>query len=74
MLTKLFESKFFDSKIKSANTQNSERWLGYFFGPCLLYMCYYGIAGTYLTQFYTVVLCGRADDWLPDWLAADDSL
>lgn len=56
MLTKLFESKFFDSKIKSANTQNSERWLGYFFGPCLLYMCYYGIAGTYLTQFYTDVL------------------
>ena len=56
MLTKLFESKFFDSKIKSANTQNSERWLGYFFGPCLLYMCYYGIASTYLTQFYTDVL------------------
>ena len=56
MLTKLFESKFFDSKIKSANTQNSERWLGYFFGPCLLYMCYYGITGTYLTQFYTDVL------------------
>ena len=56
MLTKLFESKFFDSKIKSANTQNSERWLGYFFGPCLLYMCYYGISGTYLTQFYTDVL------------------
>ena len=56
MLTKLFESKFFDSKIKSANTQSSERWLGYFFGPCLLYMCYYGIASTYLTQFYTDVL------------------
>lgn len=52
----LFESRILDSRIKSANTQNSERWLGYFFGPCLLYMCYYGIAGTYLTQFYTDVL------------------
>lgn len=51
-----FSSKALDSRIRSANTQNSERWLGYFFGPCLLYMCYYGIAGTYLTQFYTDVL------------------
>lgn len=54
--SKLFRSPKLDSRIQSANTQNSERWLGYFFGPCLLYMCYYGIAGTYLTQFYTDVL------------------
>lgn len=52
----LFESKLLDSRIKSANAQNSERWLGYFGGPCLLYMAYYAIAGTYLTQFYTDVL------------------
>lgn len=52
----LFESKLLDSRIRSANTQNSERWLGYFGGPCLLYMAYYAIAGTYLTQFYTDVL------------------
>ncbi|MGN1022288.1 MAG: hypothetical protein ACI4OJ_02220, partial [Lachnospiraceae bacterium] len=45
-----------DSRIGSANTTKSEMCLGYFFGPCLLYMCYYGIAGTYLTQFYTDVL------------------
>ena len=44
-----FDSKALDSRIKSANTQNSERWLGYFGGPCLLYMVYYGVAGTYLT-------------------------
>ena len=56
MLAKIFGSSFLDSKIKSANTQNSERWLGYFFGPCLLYMSYYGVAGTYLMQFYTDVL------------------
>lgn len=52
----LFSKRFLDSRIHSANTQNSERWLGYFLGPTLLYMTYYGIAGTYLTQFYTDVL------------------
>lgn len=52
----LFESKIFDSRIKSANTQASEIWLGYFGGPMLLFMAYYSIAGTYLTQFYTDVL------------------
>ncbi len=31
-------------------------WLGYFLGPCMVYMAYYAIAGTYLTQFYTDVL------------------
>lgn len=60
MITKqkrsLFESKIFDSRIKSANTQASEIWLGYFGGPMLLFMAYYSIAGTYLTQFYTDVL------------------
>lgn len=53
---RLFESKIFDSRIKSANTQASEIWLGYFGGPMLLFMAYYSIAGTYLTQFYTDVL------------------
>lgn len=49
----LFESKALDSRISSANTTGSEKALGYFFGPCLVYMAYYAIAGTYLTQFYT---------------------
>lgn len=56
LLTKVFSAKFLDSKITSANTQKSEMWLGYFFGPCFVYMMYYCIAGTYLTQFYTDVL------------------
>lgn len=56
LMTKLFAGKMFESKITSANIQKSEMWLGYFFGPCLVYMAYYGIAGTYLTQFYTDVL------------------
>lgn len=54
--TKIWNRPVMNSKIRSANTQNNEKWLGYFFGPCLLYMVYYGIAGTYLTQFYTDVL------------------
>lgn len=56
LMTKLFARKMFESKITSANIQKSEMWLGYFFGPCLVYMAYYGIAGAYLTQFYTDVL------------------
>lgn len=52
----LFESPILDSRIRSANTTGSEKSLGYFFGPCLVFMAYYAIAGTYLTQFYTDVL------------------
>ena len=63
----ILDSPMFNSRICSANVTNSERWLGYFFGPCLLYMCYYGIAGTYLTQFYTDVLhiTGIFLVWMP---------
>ncbi len=53
---KIFESPKLDSRITSANTQKSEMWLGYFAGPCFVYMVYYAVAGTYLTQFYTDVL------------------
>lgn len=56
LLANVFSKKFLDSKITSANTQKSEMWFGYFFGPCFVYMMYYCIAGTYLTQFYTDVL------------------
>ena len=56
MLQKIFGSPALNSRIKSANTQKSEMWLGYFTGPCLVYMVYYALAGTYLTQFYTDVL------------------
>ena len=64
---RLFDSPLLDSRIKSANTQKSELLLGYFAGPCLLYMAYYAIAGTYLTQFYTDVLglAGGFLIWMP---------
>ena len=52
----LLSRPVFDSRIRSANTQKSEGFLGYFLGPCLVYMAYYAIAGSYLTQFYTDVL------------------
>lgn len=64
---RLFDSPLLESRIKSANTQKSELLLGYFAGPCLLYMGYYAIAGTYLTQFYTDVLglAGGFLIWMP---------
>lgn len=52
----LFDAGALDSRVHSANTTGSEKARGYFFGPCLVYMAYYAIAGTYLTQFYTDVL------------------
>ena len=55
-MTKLFAKPIFDSKIKSANTEGKENVWGYFVGPMFMCMAYYGIAGTYLTQFYTDVL------------------
>jgi GPH family glycoside/pentoside/hexuronide:cation symporter len=46
----------FDSRIKSANVQNSERWLAYFLGPSVI-MTMFAISGqTYLNMFYTDVL------------------
>ena len=65
--SKLFNSPKMDSRIKSANTQRSERLLGFLVGPMLLYMMYYAVAGTYLTQFYTDVLglAGGFIVWMP---------
>jgi len=52
----IFSSRLLQSRIHSENTTKSEQILGYFVGPCLVYMMYNGVAGTYLTQFYTDVL------------------
>jgi GPH family glycoside/pentoside/hexuronide:cation symporter len=52
----MFSSSIFDSRIKSANVQNSERWLGYFASPAIIYVAYYIMAGTYLNQFYVDVV------------------
>lgn len=55
-IKKIFDTEKLNSKITSPNTQKKELWLGYFLGPCFVYMAYYAIAGSYLTQFYTDVL------------------
>lgn len=62
-MRKIFSSRFLDSRITSSSTQTSEKVLGYFLGPCLVYTMYTGVAGTYLTQFYTDVL-GLAGSFL----------
>jgi len=54
--SKFFNSPKLDSRIKSANVQSSERWLGFFTGPMIIYMAYFTMSGTYLNQFYVDVL------------------
>lgn len=48
--------RLFRSMIRSESVTRSERVLGYFLGPALVYLVYSGLAGSYLTQFYTDVL------------------
>lgn len=62
-----FDAKLLRSRISSQDVSKSEQILGYFLGPCLVYMMYTGIAGTYLTQFYTDVLglAGGFLTWMP---------
>ena len=55
-VSRIFSAPALDSRITSANVQNSERWLGFFAGPGILYISYFVVAGTYLNQFYTDVV------------------
>lgn len=49
------ESPRLDSRVRSANVQNGERWIGYFLGPAGVILLN-GILATYLNVFYTDVL------------------
>ncbi|MCM1050130.1 MAG: MFS transporter [Clostridiales bacterium] len=49
------ESSRLDSRIQSANVQNSERWIGYFLGPAGVILLN-AVLATYLNVFYTDVL------------------
>lgn len=62
-----FSGKQLRSLIRSEEVTKTEQVLGYFVGPCLAYMVYNGLAGTYLTQFYTDVLgvTGIILTWMP---------
>lgn len=50
-----FDSPLMDSRIRSANTQNSEKWLGYFFGPMGAAILNVTVI-SYINVFYTDVL------------------
>ena len=54
--SRFFDSPALDSRIKSQNVTGSERWIGYFLAPLLVYCAYTTLAGTYLNQFYVDVL------------------
>ena len=53
---KLLSSRIFDTRIKSANVQNSERWLGFLLGPAFVMSMFYISGQSYLNTFYTDVL------------------
>ena len=56
MMEKIFSKRIFRTLAKEEEVKKPEQILGYFLGPCMVYMIYSGVAGTYLTQFYTDVL------------------
>lgn len=53
---RLLGSKVFDTRIKSANVQTSERLLGYLLGPAFVMSMFYICGQSYLNMFYTDVL------------------
>lgn len=63
VMNRLLTKAIWNSRIQSENVTKSERFFGYFAGPCLTYMLYTAAAGNYLTQFYTDVL-GLAGSFL----------
>lgn len=52
----LFEKKGLGSRIKSANMQRSEKWIGFFCAPAIIMCMFYMCGQTYLNTFYTDVL------------------
>ena len=52
---KLLEKKFFESRVKSANVTNGEKWLGYLLGPAGALLLN-AVLATYLNVYYTDVL------------------
>ena len=56
MKKEMLSSKIFDSRIKSANIQMSERILGYLLAPAFVMSMFYISGQSYLNMFYTDVL------------------
>lgn len=53
---KAMDKSVFNSKIKSNEVKNTERWVGYFLGPALVATVNAAVGGSYLNSFYTDVL------------------
>lgn len=53
--TRLLSKRFFNSRIRSKNVTNSEKWLGYLLGPCGSLLLN-AVLATYLNVYYTDVL------------------
>jgi GPH family glycoside/pentoside/hexuronide:cation symporter len=53
---KALSKPIFNSRIKTDEVKNKERWLGYFMGPALVACCGGAVGGSYLNSFYTDVL------------------
>ena len=53
---KALDKPRFDSRIKTDEVKNKERWLGYFLGPALVATVNGAVGGSYLNSFYTDVL------------------
>lgn len=66
-MKQLLSKPIFASRVRTEQVKKSEQIFGYFLGPCIAYMVYTGLAGTYLTQFYTDVLglAGALLTWMP---------
>ena len=48
---RLLDAPAMNSRIKSANVQKSEKWLGYFAGPAIIMCMYYMCGQSYLNTF-----------------------
>lgn len=52
----LLSRPVFDTRIKTDEVKNKERWVGFFMGPALVATVYFAAGGQYLNGFYTDVL------------------
>ena len=53
---KAMSKPVFDTRIKTDEIKNKERWIGYFLGPALVATVNGAVGGSYLNSFYTDVL------------------
>ena len=52
---KMLNARIFNSRVKSQNVTNKEKWLGYLAGPCGA-LLFNAVMATFLNQYYTDVL------------------